>query len=103
MMNRAMGGAATEENSKMKADQVTALVKACWGTMWGRMAERAGRLKVEKTPPAKMIQNMVMVAEWGPILPCAKERESTASAIEQMAAVSWPRAARVRRLWGSDR
>src|SRR4051794_30751406 len=98
MMNPAMAGPATEENSKMKADQVTALVKADWGTMWGRMAERAGRLKVEKTPPRKMIQNMAVVAARGSIFPCANESERMARAMEQMAAVTWPSAARVRRL-----
>src|SRR5688500_11619270 len=97
MMKPAMAGPATEEISKMVLDQVTALVKAAGGTMWGRMAERAGRLKVEKTPPAKMIQNMTLVAAWGLMWPRAKERERMARAREQMAAVNWPRTAMVRR------
>src|SRR4051812_42887336 len=98
MTRPAMAGPATEENSKMKADQVTALVKADWGTMWGRIAERAGREKVEKTPPKKMIQNINWVADFASILPRAKEMERMARAMEQAAAVSWPSAAMVRRL-----
>src|SRR3954470_22994628 len=87
MMTPAMAGPATEENSKMKADQVTALVKASLGTMCGRMAERAGREKVEKTPPAKMIQNMRLVAVVGVTLPWAKEIERMARVMAERAAV----------------
>src|SRR3954467_11670472 len=92
MIMPAMAGPATEENSKMKADQVTALVKADWGTMCGRMAERAGRENVEKTPPAKMMANMIRVAAIGETCPCANLKESTARAMAEMAAVTWPSA-----------
>src|SRR5213075_3278086 len=98
MIRPESAGPPAEDNSKMKADQVTALVNAEGGTMCGRIAERAGRLKVEKTPPAKMIQNMMLVAARGLSFPCAKESERIVSAIAQSAAVIWPRAARVRRL-----
>src|SRR5688500_10190055 len=98
MINPASAGPATEEISKIVLLQVTALVKAAGGTICGRIAERAGRLKVEKTPPAKMIQNMAFVAAAGPIWPLANDSDSSASASEQMVAVNCPSTAMVRRL-----
>src|SRR5688572_4888305 len=101
MIEPAMAGPATEEISKMLLLQVTALVNTACGTMCGRMAARAGRLNVEKIPPMKMMQNMRMVEVRAVSNSCPNDIERAVRVSAEIAAVSWPRTAMVRRLYRS--